>query len=106
MPAGVVKPLQGALFVAHQQYLLVTQFKRPESSSASDIAGPADIHPVAIPDALQLPLILARVEVGIRRQAFGMFRKAVVAQLDRGSTHLRHYSPCRDSAKRSPIKRA
>jgi hypothetical protein len=79
MPAGVVKTLQGALIVAHQEYLLVTQFERSERSSACHVAGSAYIHPIAIPDALQFPFILTRVEVRIRRQAFGMFGKPVVA---------------------------
>src|SRR5260370_39466411 len=68
MPTGVVKPLQGTLIVAHQEYLLVAQFKRSERSGARHVAGPADIHPVAIPNALQFPFVLTRGVVGIRQQ--------------------------------------
>src|SRR5882724_4705111 len=90
MPTGVVKPLQGALIVAYQEYPLVAQFKRSEPSGARHAAGSADIHPVAIPNALQFPFVLTRIVVSIRRQARGMLGKAVVAQVDRGCAQHRH----------------
>src|ERR1700736_6328455 len=92
MPAGIVKPLQGAQLVAHEQYLLVTQCKNLKCSSGRHVAGPADIDPVAKPNALQFPFILARVVVGIRREAFRMLGQAVVAQLG-GSTQHRSLAP-------------
>src|SRR6266478_8612912 len=89
MPTGVVKPLQGTLIVAHQEYPLVAQLERSERARTRHVAGPADVYPVAIPNALQFPCILARVEIGIRRKALGMLGEAVVAQVDRGCTQHR-----------------
>src|SRR6266446_8081832 len=89
MPTGVVKPLQGTLIVAHQEHPLVAQFKGTERARPRHVAGPAGIHPVAVPNAPQFPFVLTRVVVGIRRQAFGVLGKAVVAQVDRGRSQHR-----------------
>src|SRR5260370_7528391 len=89
MPAGVVKPLQGTLIGAHQEHPLVAQFKGTERARPRHVAGPAGIDPVAVQNAPQFPFVLTRVVVGIRRQAFGMFGKTVVAQVDRGRSQHR-----------------
>ena len=63
MAAGVVKALQCAALIANQQELLVADFEGAERPRRRDLAGAADVDPVTVPDPLQFPLIVARLEI-------------------------------------------
>src|ERR1700722_6325721 len=81
MPAGVVKALQDPRIVTYQEYFLVAQSERLKRAGAREVARTADINPVAVPDSLQPPFILPRVEVRLRRQAPCEISKPVVANI-------------------------
>src|ERR1700678_970466 len=81
VPARVMKALQAPLIAAHQKYLLVAQREGLKRAGAREIAGTADINPVAVPDPLQLAFVVPRVEVRVRGQAQREIGEAVVADV-------------------------
>ncbi len=55
MPAGIVKTLQRALIVAHQEQLLIAEFEGLKGARLRQAAGSAHVHPVAVPDRAAAP---------------------------------------------------
>ena len=79
MAAGVVKALERAVIVAHQQHPLIAEFEGAEGTPGGQFRRATHIDPISIPDSLQLALEVARLEIRFRRQPLGKFRQAVVA---------------------------
>ncbi len=81
VPAGVVETLQNAVVVPHQENFLVAQLEGAERPGTGHIAGAAYVHPIPIPDPLQLAFILTRIVIGVGGQARRVLGQAVIAQV-------------------------
>jgi hypothetical protein len=80
MAAGIVKGLQLARIIPHHQDFLIADLEGTESTLRLDLARAAGVDPVAVPDALQLPLVSRRIEIGFRGQTFRELGEAGVAR--------------------------
>src|SRR5579862_1451407 len=89
-----MKTVQRSLIVAHQEKLLIAELEGAKCAARRHIARAPEVNPVAVPDALQLAFVLARIEIGVGRQARSQLGEPVVSRRD-GLLGIQHRAPAR-----------
>src|SRR5579864_7331444 len=84
MATGVVEGPQRTILAPHHENRLVADFERAEVARLGHIARAAHIYPVPIPDRLELPPIVERIEVVAARQRLDGCRQSGVAGVPPG----------------------
>ena len=68
MTTGVVKGFEPTFEIAGDDDALIADLKHPVVAASGHVFGSADVEPALVPDRLQLPSVVVRIEIEPVRQ--------------------------------------